>query len=176
MNTLELRLLDIKNPYKAFEFSMINNIWKIHIQDSNSFVWKNYIEKYYPQYEEHKIKNLSFMDYYVLLYNLDELYIINNTNILNYTQLSLATLPRIYEGDHLKIINYVYNLSFLSGYANIILYRKEVEPNKGELKCIYSEHEENKVSYFKNEPSILNIKNNYSNPINGEIFKLYSSE
>ena len=172
MNSQESILLTIKNPYKAFKYSMEKSVWKSHITDINSFVWKNFIEYHYPSFIDSKINDISLMDYYVLLYSLDTLQLLYNKTTLHYAQISLCSLPKVYEGDHLQIINFLESISFKLGHTNLILYRENNINKKGELKCIYSEFEERKIVYSHNKPNTKNLKNKYVDPISGKINKL----
>lgn len=167
----ESDLLNIKDPFQAFIYSHKHNIWFTHINDKNSFVWTNFLDKYYSAFLEYKIKDTSLMDYYVLLYYLEIFGLIKDKVIIHYCQLALCSLPKIYETDHMYIIQFIDNHSFRSGLTNIILYRDNDTLNKGKLKCIYSENEHNKISFLQKEPNLKKIKNKYCS-INGIIHEI----
>jgi hypothetical protein len=167
----EHELLNIKNPFSAFNYSHKHNIWKSHINDKNGFVWTNFLETHYFAFLEYKIKDISVMDYYVLLYYLEIFGIITNKLIIHYSQIALCSIPKIYETDHIHIVQYIDNHSFHSGLTNIILYRGNNKNNKGKLLCIYSENENDKISFSQKEPNLKNINNKYC-CINGIIKEL----
>ena len=175
MDIHEEQLIAIKDPFKAYKYSFKYKIWDTHISDKNSFVWKNSLETYYPTFFRYKTKDTTFMDYYVLLYLLDSLELIKNTIIIHYSQLGLCSLPKIYEGDHLIIIQAVNSLSFLLGITNIILYREKKTTEKGSLNCIFSENETHKIAFKKDIPNLKNIKNEYCYPRTGIIHTLPQS-
>ena len=175
MDIHEEQLISIKDPFKAYKYSFKYKIWDTHISDKNSFVWKNYLETYYPTFFRYKTKDTTFMDYYVLLYLLESLELIKNTTIIHYSQLGLCTIPKIYEGDHLIIIQAVNSLSFLLGITNIILYRDKNQNEKGSLQCLFSENESKKILFSKEIPNVKNIKNEYCYSTTGIIHTLPQS-
>lgn len=167
MDSLEEQLISIKNPFKAFLFSQKYKIWNTHIHDKNSFVWINFTEQYYSKFLEYKITDLSLMDYYVLLYLLDTLQLIHDKMILHYSQVALCSLPKIYDGDHLQIIQFINTLGFRKGLLNLLLFRNNDKNNRGTLNCYFSENEEHMIAYYTNIPDVKKIKNSYCNPSDG---------
>lgn len=172
MNCHEEQLIAIKDPFKAYKFAFKYKIWDTHISDKNSFVWKNYLETYYPSFFQYKIKDTTFMDYYVLLYLLESLELIMNKTIIHYSQIGLCSLPKIYDGDHLVIIQAINSLSFLIGITNIIFYRNKNSSERGSLMRLFSENETHKVSFKTDIPDVKNIKNCYCSPTTGIIHTL----
>ena len=126
MNTLELenQILDVKDPNEIIKMCDKNDVWKVTVYDENSFIWSNLIYKYYDKYYDFKDR-LSLKDFYVLLYYLDMLNLIDNYNLLTKCQNLLKLLPRIYEGDHLAIIHAASNIAIQINKSNIVLYRKK---------------------------------------------------
>ena len=172
MESLEEQLLSIKNPFNAFNFSQKYNVWRAQICDKNSFVWKNFIEKFYNTLLKYKVSDISYMDYYVLLYLLENLNLVFDKSIIHYSQLGLCSLPKIYNGDHLRVIQFINTLGFRIGIANLLLYRCESGKERGKLMCIYSEKEHHKISYHTRIQNIKNINNTYCNPSDGFLFLL----
>jgi len=172
MDFHEKQLISIKDPFKAYKYAFKYKIWDTHISDKNSFVWKNYLEEYYSTFFQYKTKDTTYMDYYVLLYLLESLQLIHNKTIIHYSQLGLCSLPKIYDGDHLIIIQAINSLSFLLGITNIIFYRNKNTDERGSLKTIFAENEANKISFKTDIPNVKNIKNKYCSPITGTIHTL----
>ena len=176
MNSLEQTLISIKNPHNAFAFSQKHNFWVVPFHYSDSFVWVNYLQIYYQQYIHMKNKNISNMDYYVLLYFLEQTNLLTDTFLIKNVQLGLASIPRIYENDHLAIIHFTNSIAFRLKYTNLVLYRKEFGDNKGKLECYFSEIENYRIQYTNKCPNIKNSKNKYCNPETGEIINLYTTD
>lgn len=172
MDCHEKQLISIKNPFKAYKYSYKYKVWDVHISDKNSFVWKNFIEEYYPSFLRYKIVDTTLMDYYVLLYILEELNILKNSTVIHYSQLCLCSLPNIYEGDHLSIVQAINSIPFLLGLTNIILYRELEGDYKGKLMYAFSEIEKHKVSFSNKKPNFNTIKNKFCNPKTGIIYTL----
>ncbi len=175
MNFHEEQLISIKDPFKAYKFAFKYKIWDTHISDKNSFVWKNYLETYYPTFARYKISDTTNMDYYVLLYLLECLELIKNSSIIHYSQIGLCSLPKIYEGDHLTIIQAINSLPFLLGITNLIFYRDKQPDERGSLKCIFSENENKKVSFKNDVPNFKTIKNKYCYPTTGKLHTIPES-
>lgn len=175
MDCHEEQLISIKNPFKAFKYAHKYKVWHTHISDKNSFVWKNFMETYYSQFMRYKTIDTTLMDYYVLLYILDSLNLIKNTTIIHYSQLGICSLPKIYEGDHLSIVQAINSLPFSLGIANIILFRETEGPYKGKINYAFSENENHKVSFSKDKPNFNTIKNKFCDPKSGIIYILPGS-
>ena len=121
---LENQILDVKDPNVIIKMCDKNDIWKVTVEDENSFIWSNLIYKYYDKYYDFKDR-ISLKDFYVLLYYLDILNLIHDYNLLTRCQNLLNLLPKIYEGDHLAIIHAANNIAIKLNKANIVLYRKK---------------------------------------------------
>ena len=167
MNSHEQQLISIKNPFKAYKFAHKHNIWNRHISDKNGFVWGNFLEAHYPELLKFKLKDITQMDYYVLLYILESLDLILNIPVIHYCQIGICSLPKIYEGDHLRIIQAISSLCFSIKIANIIFYREISGPNRGKIQFIFSENEEYKIAFYNEKPNLQKIKNKYCDPTTG---------
>lgn len=175
MDCHEKQLISIKNPFKAFKYAHKYKIWHTHISDKNSFVWRNFIETYYSEFMRYKIIDTPLMDYYVLLYILETLNLLKNSSVIHYSQLGICSLPKIYEGDHLSVVQAINSLPFSLGIADIILYRESEGLYKGKIKYIFSENETHKVSFCKEKPNLNIIKNKFCDPSSGIIYTLPDS-
>ena len=153
---LELLILNIKNPYKILDYCNKTNFWIEVCKDSNGFIWHNLIIKYYYEYYDLKLKNLSLKDYYVLLYCLEQISILNNIGLIEQYQTALLLLPKIYEGDHVALIHGVNNIAIQSNKAKLILYRKKEEKSpvfgSGYLRIRYLNNTNN--VYIDNESKL----------------------
>ena len=155
-NKIENIILNIKDPNKILEYCNKTNVWLEICKDPNGFIWFNLLIKYYYEYFELKLKDLSLKDYYVLLYYLEKLSILNNINLIEQYQNALLILPKVYEGDHLALIHAVNNIAFQSNKAKLILYRKKEEKSlvfgNGYLRVRYLNN--NKNIYIDNETKL----------------------
>jgi hypothetical protein len=177
MESKEQYLIAIKNPFDAYKYSMSNKIWDKHIVDKNSFVWINFIKTYYPNYFDKKEKSIALMDYYVLLFSLDTLHLIGDSFFLSRCQIALSTIPKIRNGDHLRIIHFVNSLSFRSHISNLILFRNntdnDIHIKKGTLNCVYSENEKICIQFVSKPKCDYNkFTNKFTNKQTGEIHTL----
>ena len=121
--TIEQIILSHKNPEDIVYISNTNQTW-IHLSNQpNSNLWYKLIVKHYNTLYNHKLKFISYKDYYVLLFYAELLGIHLYTHIINKAQHILNLLPKIYHGDHITILNASINTAITSKKAKIILYR-----------------------------------------------------
>ena len=125
MNSHSLNLVNFKNPEDIYSYCEKHNITnKI---DDNSEIWKNLIEKNYKNHFIFKKDALSYKDYYVLLYFIQSLNLLNDTFIISKSQEILSLISIIYEGDHIAIIHACNNLAIRNNKAKLLLYRDKNE-------------------------------------------------
>ena len=166
MNSHSLNLVNFKNPNDIFSYCEKHNITnKI---DDNSEIWKNLIEKNYKNHFIFKKDALSYKDYYVLLYFIQSLNLLNDTFIISKSQEILSLISIIYEGDHIAIIHACNNLAIRNNKAKLLLYRDKNEcctiPTYGSGYL--------KVKYINNNCDIYTNNNNindYKNPFNSDL-------
>ena len=100
MNSHSLNLVNFKNPNDIFSYCEKHNITnKI---DDNSEIWNNLIEKNYKNHFMFKKDALSYKDYYVLLYFIQSLNLINDTFIISKGQEILSLLSKTTDVGWLK--------------------------------------------------------------------------
>ena len=121
--TIERIILSHKNPEDIVHISNTNQTWIEQSNNPNSNLWNKLLSKYYNTLFNHKLKFISFKDYYVLLFYAELLGIHLYTPIINKAQHILNLLPKIYHGDHITILNASINTAITSNKAKIILYR-----------------------------------------------------
>ena len=166
MNSHSLNLVNFKNPNDIFSYCEKHNITnKI---DDNSEIWKNLIEKNYKNHFIFKKDALSYKDYYVLLYFIQSLNLLNDTFIISKSQEILSLISIIYEGDHIAIIHACNNLAIRNNKAKLLLYRDKNEcctiPKYGSGYL--------KVKYINNNCDIYTNNNNindYKPPFNSDL-------
>ena len=159
-------LLNHKNPKDIIQFANSN-----HVNDSNSYLWNNLLIKYYFNFNRYKNKNISIKDYYVLLYYSEILGLINFIPILERAQYALSILPKIYDGDHLAVINACTNISIISNSANIILYRDKFSKKVFGSGFLTYQYKDVKQDLFVNSNNLSNYKNSkYSNNLYGYVY------
>ena len=59
---------ELKNPNRILLRSEESKSLLILVEDANSYLWSNLITKYFNNYKNQKLKNISQKDFYVLLY------------------------------------------------------------------------------------------------------------
>ena len=117
-------IVKYKNPLDIIKFCHYNN-WKNIVNDTNSFLWNSLIKTHFHKYIKYKNDNLSPKDYYVLLYYSELIGVLDQPNILDRCQDLIQLLPKIYNNDHITIINACYNTAITTNKAKIILYRSK---------------------------------------------------
>ena len=172
-NNLQIsQITKYKKPIDIIKFCHQNNKWKSICQDNNSIIWHNLIYTHYNRFINNKIPNISLKDYYVLLYYSEILGVIQNTFIVNRAQKLLNILPKIYNGDHITIINACFNTAITSNKARIILYRSKSNDNYLSKiygsGCLRYQYLNSRDDLYVNEEELENIpKVNTVHPIIG---------
>ena len=122
---IERILLSHKNPIDIIKVCQSNHKWISACLDQNSFLWDNFILKYYYDFQKFKHNDISLKDFYVLLYYAELLGIYQYIPMINKAQSLLNILPKIYDGDHLAILNACCNPAITSNLAHVVLYRSK---------------------------------------------------
>jgi hypothetical protein len=123
MNKHQLILLNYKNPKDIFEYCNKNNL--NNLIDNNSDIWEQLIQKNYVNHFKFKHEPLCLKDYYVLLYYLNALNLINDSFVLQKSQQLLVLLNPIYEGDHICIIHASNNIAIRNNKCKVLMYRNK---------------------------------------------------
>lgn len=167
--TIEKIILSHKNPEDIILISNTNQTWLDQSNDPNSILWNKLIWKHYNNLFNHKLKSISFKDYYVLLFYAELLGIHLYTPIINKSQHILNLLPIIYHGDHITILNASINTAITSNKAKIILYRDPYDNNmKSGNGCLVIRYLDSPKDLYTNIKHINNIPlSKYVDPIYG---------
>lgn len=116
-------ILKNKNPNITVEYCFKYNVYTDLINDPNSHFWVKMLDTHYKNYVLLKNPELSFKDFYVLLYYCELFTLINDTNLINKSQHLLLKLPKIYQGDHVAIIHASNNIALRMKKADAIMTR-----------------------------------------------------
>ena len=111
-------ILDLLNKYNMY------NYVKLYF-DPNGFIWNKLLEIHFQKYIFLKNKNISLKDYYVLIFFAELLGLLDINKIIIRSQLVINKLPKIYDGDHVCVLNACCNTAILSNKYNLHLFRKE---------------------------------------------------
>ena len=114
-----------KNPNHIVEYCFKYKVYTDLIKDANSHFWVKLIETHYQKYLSLKNQQLSFKDFYVLLYYCELFTLINDSKLINKSQNLLLKLPKIYQGDHIAIIHASNNIAIRMNKANAIMTRNK---------------------------------------------------
>ena len=117
---------ELKNPNRILLRSEESKSLLILVEDANSYLWSNLITKYFNNYKNQKLKNISQKDFYVLLYFSEQMGILIFDFFLKKSQDLLNLLPKIYDGDHLCILNGIVNTAITSKKNNVLMYRETI--------------------------------------------------
>lgn len=158
-------ILDLLNKYN------MNNYVKLYF-DPNGFIWNDLIETHFRKYLFLKNRNISLKDFYVLIFFAELLGLLDIDKIILRSQLILNKLPKIYDGDHICILNACCNTAILSQKYNLHLFRKENINNKskifgkGKLKYQYiiSNSDIYSDEIYENIDNTIDINNGCINP------------
>ena len=123
MNRHTTNILGFKNPSEIYKYCSKHNLGSL--VEKNSGIWEKLINKNYTNHSEFKSEFISFKDYYVLLYYLNALSLINDVFVLKKSQDLLSLLNTIYEGDHLAIIHASNNIAIRNNKAKVLMYRNK---------------------------------------------------
>lgn len=130
-------ILKNKNPNNIVEYCFKYNVYKDLINDSNSHFWLKLIETHYRNHLSLKNTQLSFKDFYVLLYYCELFTLINDFKLINKSQELLLKLPKIYQGDHVAIIHASNNIALRMKKADAIMTRNKNQKDTYELVIRY---------------------------------------
>ena len=124
-------LLNLNNPLQLAKYceDNPNKLTNDLFNDSNSILWKFFIEIYFSDKAKYKKKNLSLKDYYIFLYYIHLFNQCNHFKTFMRGQDLLCILPRIYDGDIIAVIHAITNIAITSKQANIVMYRDQKEKN-----------------------------------------------
>mgnify|MGYP001163019758 FL=1 len=124
-------LLEINNPLHLAKYceEHQNELSNDLFNDSNSILWKSFIEIYFLDKAKYKRKNLSLKDYYIYLYYIHMFNQCNHFKTFMRGQDLLCILPKIYDGDIIAVIHAITNIAITSKQANIVMYRDQKEKN-----------------------------------------------
>ena len=122
-------ILKNKNPNQIVEYCFKYNVYTELTSDSNSHLWIKSIEIHYNQYLSLKNPQLSYKDFFVLLYYCELFTLINDSTLINKSQYLLLKLPKIYQGDHQAIIHACNNIAIRMKKANLIMTRNTNQKN-----------------------------------------------
>ena len=114
-----------KNPNNIVEYCFKYNVYTDLVNDPNSHFWLKLIETHYHNHLSLKNTQLSFKDFYVLLYYCELFTLINDYNLINKSQDLLLKLPKIYQGDHVAIIHASNNIALRMKKADAIMTRNK---------------------------------------------------
>ncbi len=123
MNKHNSIILGFKNPSEIFKYCSKYNI--SNLIEKNSGLWEQLIQKNYANHVVFKSEHISLKDYYVLLYYLNALSLLNDSFVLNKSQELLSLLNPIYEGDHIAIIHASNNIAIRNNKAKVLMYRNK---------------------------------------------------
>ena len=123
MNKHSTKILNFKNPSDIFKYCNNNNI--NNIIEKNSGIWEKLIQKNYTHHMCFKHEQLCLKDYYVLLYYLNVLNLLNDSFVLQKSQQLLCLINIIYEGDHIAIIHASNNIAIRNNKAKVFMYRNK---------------------------------------------------
>lgn len=182
----EVDIFNKKNPEKIFNECKNHTSWVKVVEDKDGFIWKNLIDYHYVEKILYKKDSVSYMDYYVLLYYLEQSGLLNDNEILENTQLALLSIPKIYQGDHCCVIHICNTIACRNfskcGNIQIKLYRtkeKNFQNNlfpcfKGNLHCMFLESSNNckLFTYETKNISTQNIQNKIFHPFCGSLLEL----
>lgn len=121
MNKHTSIILSFKNPSDIFSYCNKNNINAMI--EPNSGLWEQLIQKNYCNHLCFKREHISLKDYYVLLYYLNSLSLLNDSFVIEKSQELLSLLNPIYEGDHIAIIHASNNIAIRNNKAKVLMYR-----------------------------------------------------
>lgn len=156
-NDINNIIYELKDPNEILEKCDKSKSLFLLVEDSNSYLWSNLIVKYFNEYKSQKLKNISHKDFYVLLYYCEKMGILRFDFFLKKAQSLINLLPKIYDGDHLCILNGIVNTAITSKTNNILMYR-QIIPNKN-INCIKDEKNYSNFSYGGGNLKILYCSN-----------------
>ena len=155
MNKHNTIILGFKNPSEIFKYCNKHNI--SNLIEKNSGIWEQLIQKNYNNHLIFKTEFISLKDFYVLLYYLNALNLLNDSFVLNKSQELLNLLHPLYEGDHIAIIHASNNIAIRNNKATVLMYRNKDNNCKipsygsGFLKIKYTT---NKVNSYSKDSDI----------------------
>jgi hypothetical protein len=123
MNKHTSIILGLKNPSEIFKYCNEHNI--SNLLEQKSEIWKKLIEKNYSNHVSSKCDFISYRDFYVLLYFMNALNLLNDLFVIEKSQELLTFINPIYEGDHIAIIHAANNISIRSNKAKVVMYRNK---------------------------------------------------
>ena len=160
-----------KNPLDIYKYSNKNSYLNDILNDPNSYLWHELIKQHYRKYIKFKNKYTNLKDFYVLIHHCDILNLLGLNFILFRCQKLLNLLPKIYDGDHLAVINACTNISIISNSANIILYRDKFSKKVFGSGFLTYQYKDVKQDLFVNSNNLSNYKNSkYSNNLYGYVY------
>ena len=122
-------LILTRDPLNLINTCNSNKFHKDLYNDYNSELWEKISYKYYSKYIKYKKNNITYKDFYYLLYTLDNFKMLNEiTNIFRVQKL-LSLLPKIYDGDHIAIIHAISNIAIKGNFSKVVMYRDLNEKN-----------------------------------------------
>lgn len=155
---IEKYILSHKNPTDIIKVCKDNQKWLDACLDQDSFLWDNFIIKYYYSLQKFRHPDISLKDFYVLLYYAEILGIHQYTPIITRTQLVLNILPKIYDGDHLTILNACCNPAITSNQTNLVMFRSKTDHNTPYCGAGYL-----RVQFHPIQKDIFLTDNSYTN-------------
>ena len=167
-NEIEEIILNYKNPSVILHLCTINQYFISACIDSNGFIWNKLLDLYYPSLKELRNPNINHKDYYVLLFNAEELKLLQIPMIIYRAQILLHLLPKIYYGDHYVVLNALCNTAILTNKAKIAMFRNNIKSN---LNIRYLDLERDVYLQNSNEVNSLPKSQNVD-PIIGNYFPL----
>ena len=123
MNKHTSIILGFKNPSEIYKYCSQHNLGSLI--EKNSGIWEKLINKNYNNHSVYKNEFVSFKDYYVLLYYLNALSLLNDVFVIKKSQDLLSLLNTIYEGDHIAIIHASNNIAIRNNKAKVVMYRNK---------------------------------------------------
>ncbi len=152
MNKHSSAILGFKNPSEIFKYCSQHNI--SNLIEKNGEIWEQLIQKNYNNHIQFKCGFVSYRDFYVLLYFMNALNLLNDMFVLEKSQELLSLLNPIYEGDHIAIIHASNNIAIRNNKAKVVMFRNKDQNCKiptygsGYLKIKYTS---NTVNSYSNE-------------------------